>query len=210
MKKRCLWLERVVLCLVIFASVGLARELAAEEQTTGWSKGVNLGSAWCLDGYLATGLSGRVFVEYAPYIPEIGVKITGGYLRFVDDVTAGKGLFRASEEAVYDNWYLTGGMVYRFSRAKVVPFVTGNVGIYRYRKEKIHAGVGPIIDGERGSPYTVVTMHEGYAFGINGGGGIEVFLGQKTSLSLESIVHCSFGGESDQIVDLTAMLRFLP
>jgi hypothetical protein len=200
----------LVLCVVMLVALATAQDLAAEERKTGWSKGFNLGTGWFLDGYLGTGFSGRAFVEYAPYIPEIGLKLTGGYLRFVDTVTVGKGTFQSSEEVVSDNWYVTGGMAYRFSRGKVVPFVTGNLGMYRYRKEKAETGLGPIIDGEQTSPYSVVTMHEGYAFGINGGGGVEFFLSPKTSLSVESVAHFTFGGECDQIIDVTAMFRFLP
>ncbi len=210
MKKNCLRSMVLVFGVVALMAAGSAQNLSAEERNTGWSSGFNLGPGWFMDGYLSTGFSGRAFFEYAPYIPEIGVKLTGGYLRFVDTVTVGKEPFKSSEDVVYDDWYVTGGMVYRFSRSKVVPFVTGNLGVYRYRKEKVEAGVGPIIDGEQVSPYSVVKMHDGYAFGVNGGGGLEFFIGRKTSISVESVAHFTFGGESDQIIDITAMFRFLP
>lgn len=210
MKKNCLRSMVLVLCVIVLMAVGSARNLAAEERNTGWSSGFNLGAGWFLDGYLSTGFSGRAFVEYAPYIPEIGLKITGGYFRFSDNVTTGSGAFTSQTELEYDDLYLTGGIVYRFSRSKVVPFLTGNLGVYHYRKETAEPGVGPIIDGEQASPYSVVTMHDGYAFGVNGGGGVEFFIGKRTSISNESIAHFTFGDESDQIIDVTAMFRFLP
>ena len=210
MKKICLRIMVLVFCVIGLMAMGNVQTPMAEERKPGWSTGGNFGPGWFLDGYLSTGFSGRAFVEYAPYIPEIGVKLTGGYLRFVDNMTVGKGTFTSTEEVVYDDWYVTGGMVYRFSRGKVVPFVTGNLGVYRYRKEKVEAGLGPIVDGERTSPYNIVKMHDGYAFGLNGGGGLEFFVGERTSLSVESVAHFTFGGENDQIIDITAMFRFLP
>ena len=42
-----------------------------------------------LDGELGAGFSGRAFVEYAPYIHEIGLKLSGGYLWFEDTETVG-------------------------------------------------------------------------------------------------------------------------
>lgn len=210
MEKNCLRTLVLVLSVVGLAALGCAQNVTAEERKTGWSNGFSFGPGWFLDGYLSTGFSGRAFVEYAPYIPEISLKLTGGYLRFVDNVNLGRGTFTATEEVVYDNWYVTGGMVYRFSRGKIVPFVTGNVGVYRYRKEDVESGVGPIINGDQMSPYSVVNMRDGYALGFNGGGGLEFFVGKHASISLESVAHLTFGGESDQIVDIMAMFRFLP
>ena len=210
MKKHNLRKMVPVLGLIVFVMAGSAQSLSAEERKPGWSSGFNLGAGWFMDGYLSTGFSGRAFVEYAPYIPEIGLKLTLGYFRFSDNVTTGSGAFTSQADLTYDDLYLTGGMVYRFSRSKVVPFLTGNLGVYHYRKETSEPGVGPIVDGEQVSPYSVITMSDGYAFGFNGGGGVEFFIGERTSLSLESIAHFTFGDESDQIIDVTAMFRFLP
>lgn len=191
--------------LIVAASYG-----EASERSSGWSGGFGLGPGWFLDGYLSTGFSGNIFFEYAPHIHEIGVRFTGGYLRFSDTVEVGKGSFTSREEVNYDNWYLTGGLVYRFSRANITPYVLGNIGLYRYNKENVNPGVGPIIDGEQVSPYNTIMKNQGYAFGLNGGLGLEFFMSQTASISLQSIVYAIFGSGSDQIIDVTVMFRFFP
>ncbi len=211
MKQKCLsWSFLVVVGVVVVCMMVSIQDGWAGERLPGWSSGLNFGPGWFLDGYLSTGGSGRAFLEYAPYIPEIGIKLTGGYLYFQDDVTVGKGGFMSSKTAVYNSFYCTGGLVYRLSRRHVVPFLTGNLGVYRYNKDTVEPGVGPIINGEHVSPYPVVNTKTGYALGVNGGGGIEWFLGNHLSLSLEGLIHLTFGEECDQILDVTAMFRFLP
>ncbi|PIE35857.1 hypothetical protein CSA56_02580 [candidate division KSB3 bacterium] len=210
MKQKCLWWFLVMIVSVGFVCV-MGGDSWASERTLGWSTGVSFGPSWFLNGDFGTGGSGRVFLEYAPYIPEVGIRLTGGYFYFEDTVTTGSGTFSASKDANYTNAYVTGGIVYRLSRRHIVPFLEGNLGVYHYDKDKVEAsGVGPIIDGEQVSSYAIVDTKTGFAFGVNGGGGVEWFMSDRLSLSLESLIHLTLGEESDQIFDVTAMFRFLP
>lgn len=208
-KKGLCWSVLLLVSMGIVIMIGTPH-VCASERGPGWSGGFGLGTAWFLDGYLSTGFSGNIFFEYAPYIHEIGVRFTGGYLRFSDTVNVGRGSFTSREEVNYDNWFLTGGLVYRFSRTNVVPYVLGNLGVYRYHKEDVNPGVGPIIDGEQVSPYNTIVKNQGYAFGLNGGVGLEFFMSQTASISLQSLVYAIFGSGSDQIIDVTLMFRFFP
>ena len=65
--------------IMILAAVSFS---SAAERQPGISIGFNAGTGWMLDGELGAGFSGRAFVEYAPYIHEIGLKLSGG-ARFI-------------------------------------------------------------------------------------------------------------------------------
>lgn len=181
--------------IMVGASVG-----AAQEREPGVSVGFNAGATWCLDGYLSTGFAGRAFVEYAPYIHEIGVKLTGGYWRFEETVTAGDEPLRRDVDVLFTSWYLTGGGIYRLTRKNIAPFLTANAGLYSYEDEqvKVSASGMPVSD-----------VQEGWAFGVNGGGGVEFFSNQTYSIGLESLAHFVFGDESYQMIDVSVMFRFL-
>jgi hypothetical protein len=182
----------------------------AQERIPGLSKGLTFGAARFSDGDLGTGLSGRVFLEYAPYIHEIALRLSGGYLRFEDVVELGRGALSSRESVLFEDMYLTGGIVYRFSRGHIVPFVTGNLGLYRYQKEDVYPASGVIINGVQLSPYDVVKEKTGNDFGINLGGGVEFFTGDNTSMSVEMLLHSIQGEVNSEIVDLTVVFRFLP
>ncbi len=203
--------------LVIFmAMLGMpilcsgAQRTFAAERTRGWSNGVNLGVARLFDDDLGLGLSARAFLEYAPYIHEIALRLSGGYFRFQDEITLGQGVFTSEEDVIFENFYLTGGVIYRFSRRNVAPFISGNIGVYHYRKEDVSSASGPIIDGVRVSPYDTVEFRDGYDFGLNLGGGLEFFTSERTSISMELLLHALIGEVDDQIADFTVMFRFLP
>ena len=117
--------------------IGMIHPGWAEERGPGWSSGFTFGPARFFDGYLGTGFSGRAFVEYAPYIHEIGLKLTGGYFRFQDTVETGKAGISSSQDLTFQSFYLTGGIVYRLSRGNIVPFLAGNLGVYSYNKEDV-------------------------------------------------------------------------
>ena len=187
----------VVAAIVVMfgASVGIA-----QEREPGASVGFNIGTAWCLDGYLSTGFAGRAFVDYAPYIHEIGLKLTGGYWRFEDTVTAGDEPLRTDVDVLFTSWYLTGGGIYRLTRKNITPFLTANAGIYSYEDEQVKVSA---------SGLPVSDVQEGWALGVNGGGGVELFSNKTYSIGLESLVHLVFGDESYQIVDVSVMFRFL-
>lgn len=191
--------------IMILAAVSFS---SAAERQPGISIGFNAGTGWMLDGELGAGFSGRAFVEYAPYIHEIGLKLSGGYLWFEDTETVGIEPLADSDDVTSDHWYLTGGAVYRLSRSNIVPFLTANLGAYHYYDEQLQAAGGPTIDGVQSSVVSTVKEREGYAFGINGGGGVEFFTSASYSISVESLVHLTFGDECFQIVDLTVMFRF--
>jgi hypothetical protein len=156
------------------------------------------------------GLSGRAFAEYAPFIHEIAVRLSGGYLRFEDYVELGEYPLNSKEHVLFEDLYGTLGIVYRFSRGKLVPFATANVGLYRYQKEDVYSAAGPIIDGTPSSPYDVVRQHNGIDFGLNLGGGFEYFLGNDISMSAELLLHSIQGEVNSEILDLTITFRFLP
>lgn len=182
----------------------------AQERTPGLSSGLTFGAARFSDGHLGTGLSGRVFLEYAPYIHEIALRLSAGYLRFEDVVELGRGPLSSRQPVLFDDIYFTGGLVYRFSRGKMVPFATGNVGLYRYQKQDVFPASGIIINGVQLSPYDVVKEKTGYDFGINLGGGVEFFTGKTTTMSVEMLLHSIQGEVNSEIVDITVVFRFLP
>ena len=196
--------------IVLTAMVVSSFQPASAEDRTKFSSGVSIGAARFSDGDLGIGFSGRAFLEYAPYIPEIALRLSAGYLRFDDEVTLGQGAFSSTEDVVFEDIYVTGGLVYRFTRGKIVPFVTVNAGIYHYRKEDVSPAVGPVIDGEQVSPFDTVDSKNGNDFGMNVGGGVEFFLSKNTSLSMELLGHAIFGEVDSQIFDLTAVFRFFP
>jgi hypothetical protein len=111
---------------------------------------------------------------------------------------------------VLENWYGTLGVVYRFTRGHLVPFATANVGAYRYTKEDVFPSGGPVIDGERQSPYNIVHQTSGTDFGGNIGGGIEYFMGDDVSMSAEVLLHSIWGEVSSEVLDVTVTFRFLP
>jgi len=172
----------------------------AQEREPGVSVGFNAGATWCLDGYLSTGLAGRAFVEYAPYIHEIGLKFTGGYWRFEDTVSAGEGTLKTDVDVLFTNWYFTGGGVYRLSRKNITPFLTANLGAYKYEDEQVNIST---------AGYPVSDVRDGWALGVNGGGGIEFFSKDTYSIGIESLAHFVFGDESYQLIDISIMFRFL-
>lgn len=183
----------------------------AGERSSGWSQGLNLGIARLFDDDLGFGFSGRAFLEYAPYIHEIALRLSGGYFRFQDTIDLGQGVFTSEEDVIFEDFYLTGGVVYRFSRKNIVPFATANLGVYHYRKEDVSSSaIGPVIDGVQVSPYDTVEFRDGFDLGLNIGGGLEFFTGNTTSLSMELLLHAIFGEVDDQIVDFTVMFRFFP
>ncbi len=188
-----------VIVAVVLVAMGSGVGVA-DEREPGVSVGFNAGTAWCLDGYLGTGLTGRVFVEYAPYIHEIGLKLTGGYWRFEDTVSAGYDPFIGNTDVLFSSWYLTGGGIYRLSRKNITPFLTANAGLYKYEDEQVKATAGAAI---------VSDVKDGWALGVNGGGGVEFFTNKTYSISLEGLMHFAFGDESYQVADVSVMFRFL-
>ncbi len=211
MRNICTCLKGIVLLVTVVAVIGMGAQIvAAQERTTGFSKGLSFGVARPFDDDFGIGLSGRAFLEYAPFIHEIALRLSGGYLRFQDKVELGYRPFNSEEEISFENFYATGGVIYRYSRRKIVPFLTVNLGVYHYRKEEVFPASGPIIGGVQLSPIDYVETKEGNEFGFNIGGGIEYFTSNKTTMSLEMLVHSLHGEVDEQIVDLTIMFRFLP
>ncbi len=204
----------VVLCFMVLGGLVLlssAQPAYAAERLSGWSKGGNLGVAKLFDDDLGFGFSGRAFLEYAPYIHEIALRLTGGYLRFQDTIEIGRGIYRSEEDVIFEDFYLTGGVIYRFSRKNIVPFATANVGLYHYRKEDVESSaVGTIIDGSQVSPYDSVEYKDGFDIGANLGGGLEFFTSPSTSVSMEFLLHTIFGEVDNQVADFTVMFRFFP
>jgi hypothetical protein len=206
---------RVRKSFVVGMCVGLmilwASGVWAQERTKGFSEGLNLGIGRFSDGYLGTGFSGRVFLEYAPFIHEIALRLSGGYQHFKNTVKIGSEPFSSEEVVTFDDLYITGGAIYRFSRGKMVPFVTGNVGLYHYTKEDVVPGAGIIVDGVRMSPNSVIVPEEDNALGFNIGGGIEYFFKEsRTTVSLEMLFHSIRGGVDREMFDVSVMVRFLP
>ena len=204
-------LKGIVLLVMIVLITGIGAQIvAAQERITGFSKGLNLGIARVSDDDFGIGLSGRGFLEYAPYIHEIGLRLSGGYFRFQNKVTLGRRPFTSEQEITFESFYATGGAIYRYSRGRIVPFLTANLGVYRYWKEEVSPASGPIIGGIQLSTYDQVETKDGNAFGFNIGGGLEYFMNSKTSMSLEMLIHSVHGEVDEQVYDLTIMFRFLP
>jgi hypothetical protein len=212
MKREWKGITKILLVSVlgVILHVICAQIVTAQERTTGFSSGISFGVARFSDGDLGTGFSGRVFVEYAPYIHEIALRLSGGYLRFEDDIKLGREPFSSKENVVFEDLYGTGGLIYRFSRGKMVPFLTVNLGVYHYRMEDVSPAPGPIIGGVQLSPFDTVEEKVGNDFGFNLGGGVEYFMGNRTSLSLEMLMHSIHGEVNDRIFDFTMMFLFLP
>ena len=210
---KIVWLIGMVVGLnllhVIFTQ-RVAAQVVEPERTTGISEGFSLGLARCTDGDFGTGFSGRGFVEFAPFIHEIGLRLSVGYLRFEDTVELGYLPFSSTKELTFESFYLTGGAIYRFSRGKIVPFLTGNVGVYHAQKEQVAPAPGIIIDGVQMSPYNTVKLVDEYDFGFNVGGGIEYFMSGNTSLSVETLAHSILGNINNEIFDVMVMFRFFP
>ncbi len=184
--------------------------LAAQERIPGFSTGLTLGAATISDDDYGLGLSGRAFAEYAPFIHEIAIRLSGGYLRFDDYVEIGKRPFNSREHVILENTYGTLGAIYRISRGRFVPFGMANVGLYRYQKEDVYPAAGPVIDGVQYSPYNVVRQRTGVGFGLNFGGGIEYFFDDTLSMSAELLVHSIRGELKREVLDLAISFRFLP
>ena len=121
MRNNCKRLKSIVLLVTIVVVTGMGTQLvAAQERTTGFSKGFSFGVARLSDGDFGVGFSGRAFLEYAPYVHEIAFRLLGGYLRFQDTVKLGYRPFDSEEELSFESFYATGGMIYRYSRGKIV------------------------------------------------------------------------------------------
>ena len=95
----------LLVMFVILIAVTTLTEQAAEagERAPGFSSGFNAGIARFSDGDLGTGLSGRAFVEFAPYIPEIALRLSGGYLHFSDEITLGNGTFSSTQDVDFED-----------------------------------------------------------------------------------------------------------
>ncbi|MFO7570250.1 MAG: outer membrane beta-barrel protein [Smithellaceae bacterium] len=194
----------------VFATLLAAFPVAAQERIPGLSSGLTLGAAAISNDDYGVGLSGRVFAEYAPFIHEIAIRLSGGYLRFDDYVEIGKYPFNSRERIILEDTYGALGVVYRFSRGRFVPFATGNVGLYWYQKEDVYPAAGPIIDGVQSSPYTATRQRTGMDFGLNFGGGIEYFFDETLSMSAEVLLHSIQGEVNSEVLDLAVSFRFLP
>ncbi len=210
MKKLYVNLSVVVIVVGMTLALSGMQPILAGERSSGFSTGFNLGVARFSDGDMGTGFSGRAFLEYAPYIHEIALKLSGGYFRFQDEVTLGNGAFTSEEDVIFEDFYLTGGLVYRLSRRRIVPFATLNLGAYYYHKEDVSSAVGPIIDGIQVSPFDTVDYKDGFDFGGNLGGGLEFFTSSTTSISMEALLHVILGEVDSKVFDFSVMFRYFP
>jgi hypothetical protein len=200
----------VVVVAVIIGAVVWSVPVSAQERLPGFSKGLAFGGARLSDGEYGTGFTGRVFLEYAPFIHEIGLRLAGGYWRFEDVISLGTRPFDSEERVLFENMYGTLGLVYRFTRGKYVPFAMAGLGIYHYQKEDVFPASGPIINGVQSSPFDVVRQREGNDFGISLGGGLEYFADEDMSMSVEVLLHSVQGEVNSEIFDVMLAFRFLP
>lgn len=203
------WMRRIVGLVLMMQWVCVTGN-AIEERAPGISTGFTLGTAGMLDSDFGPGFSGRIFLEYAPFIHEIGVRLTGGYLYFGTTLDIGERPFTSREYVRFDETYGTVGLIYRFARGKYVPYATGNVGVYRYLKEDVEPAAGTVVNGVRLSPFDVTVERSGVDFGLNAGGGLEIFTSERTSLSFDLLVHSIQGDIDERIFDFTCMFRFFP
>lgn len=207
---RRLQIARMVVVCVAFASLLLMVPAYGQERIPGLSTGLTFGAAEISKDDFGTGLSARAFAEYAPFIHEIAIRLSAGYLRFEDYVELGKYPFNSKDRVLLEDAYATLGVVYRFSRGRFVPFATANLGLYRYQKDDVYPAAGPIINGTQYSPYSVVQQNRGTDLGFNFGGGLEYFMGDDISMSAELLLHSIQGEVNSEVLDLTVSFRFLP
>ena len=201
---------RLLMIGLAVATVLMTFPSAAQERVPGLSTGLTLGAAAISDDDYGIGLSGRVFAEYAPFIHEIAIRLSGGYLRFDDYVEIGAYPLNSREHVILEDTYGALGVVYRFSRGRFVPFATANLGLYWYQKEDVYPASGPVINGTQYSPFNAIRQRSGTDFGLNVGGGIEYFFDETLSMSTELLLHSIQGEVNSEILDLSVSFRFLP
>lgn len=191
-------------------SLFVTRSIAGQERIPGFSTGLTLGAATISDDDFGLGMTARAFAEYAPFIHEIAMRLSVGYLRFGDYVEIGERPFNSREHILLEDTYGALGVVYRFSRGRFVPFATANLGLYRYEKEDVYPAAGPVIDGTQYSPFNAIRQRTGTDFGVNLGGGVEYFFDETLSMSVEVLVHSIQGEVNSEVLDLAVSFRFLP
>ena len=93
--------------------------------------------------------------------------------------------------ATVDTTFLNANVVYNWEGGRVHPFVTGGVGLY-------------MKDGSSNLP----SDFDENVFGVNGGGGIQWFLGARWALKFEGTVHLVSGEAPDTMLLGTAGFMF--
>jgi len=90
-----------------------------------------------------------------------------------------------------DATFLTGNILYNWEGGSVHPYVTGGVGVYQK-------------DGSSSLP----SEFDETVIGLNGGGGIDWFLGSRWALEFEGTLHGLTGEDPNTFLLATAGIKF--
>jgi len=90
-----------------------------------------------------------------------------------------------------DATFLTGNVLYNWEGGHVHPYVTGGVGVY-----------------QKDASSNLPSKFDETVFGLNGGGGIDWFLGSRWALEFEGTFHGLIGENPDTALLGTAGIKF--
>jgi len=94
-----------------------------------------------------------------------------------------------------DATFLNANIVYNWEGGRVHPYVTGGIGAY----DK---------SASSNLPSEISSKFDETAFGVNGGGGLDWYLGESWALKFEGVVHALAGEDPKTIVIGTAGVKF--
>jgi opacity protein-like surface antigen len=157
-------LIRVALMIVAIGCVAAIGVTPAAAQQAGmWAVGGSIGAAGPADPSLQRGLEGAGNIE-GYLTPRVSIRGQVGYTSW--DITGRH--FTGTVSPLYAD----GNLVYNVNFGVVHPYVTGGVGVYHY-----HGSVTGAQDQSDTKP------------GVNGGGGVEIFLNRSVTFTSELLYH---------------------
>lgn len=90
-----------------------------------------------------------------------------------------------------DTAFLTANVLYNWEQDRIHPYVTGGIGAYN-----------------KDASSNLPSKYDETAIGLNGGGGIDWYLGSRWALEFEGTLHGLVGENPDTIVIVTAGITF--
>jgi hypothetical protein len=103
----------------------------------------------------------------------------------------------AGERVKVDATFLTANVVYNWEGNRVHPFVTGGIGAYQ--KDASPRG---------SSVAATINRFDETTFGVNGGGGLDWYLGSNWAIKFEGVLHALTGENPKAIAVGTAGFKF--
>jgi opacity protein-like surface antigen len=160
-------LEETMRVALIVVAIGFAATIgvtpAAAQQAGSWAVGGSIGAAGPADPSLQRGLEGAGNIE-GYLTPRVSIRGQVGYTSW--DITGRH--FTGTISPLYAD----GNLVYNLNFHAVHPYVTAGVGVYHY--------MGSVPGAQNLSDTKV---------GVNGGGGVEIFLNRSVSFTSELLYH---------------------